>query len=219
MTSQEISRLRVTAFIYLYNSEFSCTYPQVSFWLSIALLNSQLCLRTAFDPGPTFIVVQSWHHPLLNELFHLLRRSAHETLRVKEVEKVFLYRVEVWVSLDPLDEIVLQTELFDLMSRLVRQDLSVKSAPSVSCYSTQGESYPDLFMRHLPIPSLFYDRHDDVLGSHERQLLKDMPFDHLRVHYQPLRHILQRLQYHISRQKRFRESDSSIRPVNPLSKK
>jgi hypothetical protein len=102
-----------------------CTHPQASFWSSITLSNSQLCLPTAFDSSPTFIVIQGRLHPLLNKLFHLLRRSAHETLRVEEGGEVLLYWVEVRISLDSLDEIVLQTELLDLMSRLVRQDLRV----------------------------------------------------------------------------------------------
>jgi len=46
-------------------------------------------------------------------------------------------------------------------------------------------------MRRLSIPALLYDRHDDVLGSHERQLLKDMSLYYPRVHHQPLRHILE----------------------------
>ena len=73
-------------------------------------------------------------------------------------------------------------------------------------------SYPDLLMCNLPISTLLHDCHDNVLGGHERQLLKNVPLDDLRIHHQPLRYILQRLQNDITRQKRFRECNPSVRP-------
>ena len=82
--------------------------------------NVQLGLDTSFDPFPTLIVIQSRLHPLLDKLFNLLRCPTHKTLRVQEGGKVPFYRVEVRISLDPFDEIVLETELFDLMSGFMR---------------------------------------------------------------------------------------------------
>lgn len=82
--------------------------------------NVQLGLDTSFDPFPTLIVIQSRFHPLLDKFFNLLRCPTHKTLRVQEGGKVPFYRVEVRISLDPFDEIVLETELFDLMSGFMR---------------------------------------------------------------------------------------------------
>jgi len=44
-------------------------------------------------------------------------------------------------------------------------------------------SYPDFLMCDLSISALLHDRHDDVFGSHERQLLEDVSLDHLRIHH------------------------------------
>lgn len=66
-------------------------------------------------------------------------------------------------------------------------------------------------MRLLPVPTILDQRHDDILRSHERQLLGDPPSNDHRIHNQSLRDILQRRQNDISCQESFWERDSSVR--------
>jgi len=109
-------------------------YPWIHLRISFCLSNSQLGPHTTFDPTATLVIIQSRLNPLLNELIHLLRCPSDEALRVKERDKVIFDRVEVRISLDPLDEIVFETKLLDLVGSLVRQDLKkTVFTPSVSC--------------------------------------------------------------------------------------
>ena len=91
----------------------------------------QLGLHTTFNPTATLFIIQSRLDPLLNKLIHLLWCPSDKALWVEERVKVPFDRVEVRISLDPLDEIVFETELLDLVGSLVRQDLQTMFAPSV----------------------------------------------------------------------------------------
>lgn len=69
---------------------------------------------------------------------------------------------------------------------------------------------PNLLMRLLPISTLLYNRHDQVLRRHKRQLLPDPPLNHLLVHHQSLAHVLQCAQHNIGREERFGERDAAV---------
>lgn len=86
-------------------------------------LNGQLSLHAAFNPLATLRVIQSRLDPLLDKLVHLLRCPSDEALRVKERVEVPFDRVKVRISLDPLDKIILETKLLDLVGGLMRQYL------------------------------------------------------------------------------------------------
>ena len=60
---------------------------------------------------------------MTKEFVYLLWCTPDERLRVKKRVKVRLDRVKVCVVLDALDEIVFKTEVFDLVGRIVREDL------------------------------------------------------------------------------------------------
>ena len=97
-------------------------HPKISLRLS-TLLNGQLSPHTAFNPLATLRVIQSRLDPLFDKLVHLLRCPSDEALRVKERVEVPFDRVKVRISLDPLDKIILETKLLDLVGGLMRQDL------------------------------------------------------------------------------------------------
>ena len=123
-----------TTFVHAYDSELSSTTSKFCFHV-ITFSNGQLRLRPALNPAPTLLVVQGRFHPLFDKFLHLLRCPTHEALRVKEGREILLNRVEVRVSLDALDEIVLETELLDLVGGFMRQDLQTVSqlrAPNFS---------------------------------------------------------------------------------------
>jgi len=84
------------------------------------LSNSQFGLHTTFNSIATLIVIQSRLHPLFDELLHLLWCPPHETLRLEEGGEILLDRVEVRISLYPLDKIVLETKLLNLVGGLMR---------------------------------------------------------------------------------------------------
>jgi len=119
---------------YAYNtdSRTSLDPPPYSILALAPLSNGQLGLHTAFNPTTTLIIVQSRLNPLLNKLIYLFWCPPDEALWVKECGKVIFDRVEVWISLDPLDKVVFEAKLFDLVGRLVRKDLRTVFTPSVS---------------------------------------------------------------------------------------
>jgi len=94
------------------------------------LSNGQLGLHTAFNSLATLIVIQSRLDPLFDKLLHLLRCSPDEALRIKEAVEVLLDWVEVRITPDPLDKVVLQTKLLNLVRGLMRQDLQITFTPS-----------------------------------------------------------------------------------------
>jgi hypothetical protein len=51
-------------------------------------------------------------------------------------------------------------------------------------------THPDLLMRLLSVTALLHDGHDDVLGGHERQLLRNAARDDLGVYDEALRNVL-----------------------------
>ena len=75
------------------------------------------------------------------------------------------------------------------------------------------ETYADFLVRLLPVPASLDDSHDDVLGGHERQLLRDAPGNHLWVHDEALRDVLQRREHDIRSQECLRKGDPPIRAV------
>lgn len=62
-------------------------------------------------------------NPFPKELVDLLRGTPNERLGVEECIELVLDGVEVGVLLHPFDQIVVQAELLDLVSSLVRQHL------------------------------------------------------------------------------------------------
>jgi hypothetical protein len=66
-------------------------------------------------------------------------------------------------------------------------------------------------VRLLPVAAALDDRHDDVLGGHERQLLCDPPADDLGVDDEPLGHVLQRREHDVGRQEGLGEGDPPVR--------
>lgn len=65
-------------------------------------------------------------------------------------------------------------------------------------------------MRFLTIAAFLDEGHDDVLGSHEGQLLRDAAGYNLGVHYQSLRDVLQRGEDDVGSQERFWQRDATI---------
>lgn len=93
--------------------------PPSSILLLTTLSNVQLSPHAAFNSTTTLVIIQSRLNPLIDELVYLLRSPPNETLRVKEGGEILFDRVEVGVSLDPLDEIVLEPKLLDLVGGLM----------------------------------------------------------------------------------------------------
>ena len=73
-------------------------------------------------------------------------------------------------------------------------------------------------MSLLPIPTSLDNRHDDVFGRHEWQLLAYPPRYDLRVYDEAFAYILQCSEYDISSQKCFRESNATIRTLLMISR-
>lgn len=120
----------------------------------------------------------------------MLGGTPDEALRIQESLQVTFDRVKVGLSLDTSDEIVLETELLDLISSLVRQDLR----ENLSVYSeilVVKDINPDLLVRLLSVTTFLNDGHDNVLSSHERQLLGDTASNNLGVNDESFRDVLQ----------------------------
>ena len=73
-----------------------------------------------FDFTATLIITSSRLNPL-DKPTYLLRCSFHKTLRDQEGVGILFDQVEVRISADALDGILLETELFDLVGRLIRR--------------------------------------------------------------------------------------------------
>lgn len=96
----------------------------ILFLLSLdRLLNRQLNLLAFRYSFLNLSIRQRRLNPLLQERIHLFRCPTDEALRVQEFIKMIFDRVEVSVFLDPIDEIVLKTEVLDLMTSFMREDL------------------------------------------------------------------------------------------------
>ena len=101
---------------------------------------------------------------------HLLGRTPDKRLGVQQVVQDPPYGFKVRVLLDPLDEVVLPALLLDDLRGLVGEDadalvgfLSVtRGAGVVGADAGAGAG-----------GRLCDERHDDVLGGHEGQLLRD----------------------------------------------
>jgi hypothetical protein len=90
--------------------------------------------------------------PFGQKLVDLLGSSSDKGRRVEERVELGPDGLKVAILLDPLDQVVLASLLFDDGSSLVGQD-------------------PDLFVTILTIPTVLDNGHDDVLGSHKGKLL------------------------------------------------
>ena len=75
------------------------------------------------------------------------------------------------------------------------------------------QTHPNLLMRLLPIPTLLHDGHNDVLSSHERQLLRNPPRNNFGIYNQTLRNILQRAENDICSEERFGKGDATVGTV------
>jgi hypothetical protein len=128
------------------------------------LSNTQLGLHTTFDSIAALVVIQSRLSPLLGKLIHLLRCPSYETLRVEEGVEVPLDRVEVRISLDALNTIVLEAEPLDLVGSFMRQRMQngLTSSHSVAVASRLGtgnepcHTYPDSLVCDLSISALLF---------------------------------------------------------------
>ena len=72
------------------------------------------------------------------------------------------------------------------------------------------ETYANLLVRLLPVPTCLDDGHDDVLGGHEGQLLCDPACDHARVHDEPLGDVLERREDDVRGEERLGERDAAV---------
>ena len=77
-------------------------------------------------------IVQGRSHPLLDELVHLLRCTTNEATRLKKHLQLVLDRIEVRILLNTLDQVVLQSKLFNLVRSFVRKDLHNHTRLSVT---------------------------------------------------------------------------------------
>jgi hypothetical protein len=123
----------------------------------------------------------------------LLRRPPNKRLGVQQVVQNLPDGLKPRVRSDPLDEVVLPALLLDHTRGLVGEDA-------------------DALVGLLSVPGgrLCDERHDDVLGGHERQLLGDPRGDDLGVYDEALADILEGAQDDIGGEERFGEGHPAV---------
>jgi hypothetical protein len=70
------------------------------------------------------LVRQSWLHPLLDEFVHLFRCPPDERSWIQQYIQFPFDRIKVSIPSDTFNEIVLESQVFDLVRGLVGEDLS-----------------------------------------------------------------------------------------------
>ena len=144
--------------------------------------------------------LQSGLHPFSHELLHLLRRTSDKPLGLQQVVQNPPYRLEVWVLSNPLDKVVLATLPLDHPRGLVGEDL-------------------DALVRLLPVTDsarvgtrgcLCDECHNDILGCHEGQLLRDAHGDDLWVHDEAFADVLKGAHYDVCGEKRLGKGDPTV---------
>lgn len=170
--------------------------------------------------------------PILNELASLLRGATDEAARLEQraaVNRIScaerrerelnglelgLDRIEVRVCAYPLDEVVLEAEVFDLMCGFMGEHLRFpsESVPRVDVEKTAGGgAHPDLLVCLLAIPAGLDERHDEVFSRHEGQLLRDAARDYARVDNEALAHVLEGAEDNVRGEECLRERDPPVR--------
>lgn len=174
------------------------------FWGIRHILYAQLCVTSVLNL--TLVRFDRRLDPFLEEFRRLLRSPSYESTRVEEFVEVVPDGFEELVGSHSVDQVVLSSLLFDDGSSFVRE-------------------HSDLLVADLSVSTLLDDRHDNVLGSHEREFLSDSASDDRRVNYETLSDVLKGSEDDVGGEERFRNGDttvcgvieSSLEPLNTRS--
>jgi hypothetical protein len=79
------------------------------------------------------------------------------------------------------------------------------------------ETHPNLFMRLLTIPTLLHNSHNNILRSHERQLLCDPPCDDFRIDHEAFRYVLECGEDDVGGEEGFGEGDAAVGTIERTS--